>query len=1124
MYKNNTKQLGIPPGYIYRILLIMRLTTVLLIATIMQVSAGSFAQKISLNEKNAPLEKIFDKIRLQSGYDFLFNRELLKTAKPVDINIKNADIEDALELCFKGQPFTYTLQEKTIVIKAKTPSFLERAVDRLAAIDVHGRVVDQEGKPLPGATVKVKGTDKSISANGLGMFELKNVEEEAILVISFVGYQPIEVSLKITGTGDNSIRTLGTIILEPSASKLDEVVVMAYGTTSTRLNTGNIVSVKSSDIEKQPVSNPLYTLQGRVPGLIVTPTTGLPGGAVKLQIRGKNSLVFQTEPLIVIDGLPIVSNIEGLGHQFSDENNVGITGGGISSLNFINPNDIESIDVLKDADATSIYGSRGANGVILITTKKGKEGKTKVDINMQGGVSVLPRKLKLLNTDQYIDLRKEAFLNSGLDINDLPASRNNMDLKLWDQHRYTDWQDVLLGRTAKYNDFQGSVSGGNTNVQYNIGGNYHRETTVFDGSNADQKGSARISLTGVSSNQKFRVNLNASYLLDKNTLPGVDFTNAALTLPPNAPSLYNEDGSLNWAPLTSGAKSWDNPYAELNRVYDASVKNLLASADLSYKLLTSLTLKTTLGYNELNGEAFLNRFPFKGRAQEEMGATGLVALNTNGAKSVSIEPQISYKQFYGKATLQGLIGGSIQNSTSKSQLLTASGFTSDALVRNLASATSYNINNNSSQYRYVALFSRFSFNWDNKYLVNLSARRDGSSRFGPGKQFGNFGSFGSAYVFSEEKYIKSTLPFISFGKLRLSYGVSGNDGIGDYQYFEKYQIVDASDPYLGVKGYQTSGIFNSDYAWESSRKLETGLDLGFSHDRILLSTSYFRNRSSKQIINYPYPSIVGPGWAKVNSSASIQNAGIEIVLNTQNIQSANLKWSTTFNFSRIRNKLLSYPGAEIARQTIGQPFYGQAAVYIYSGVNRETGKYQFKNSDGSLVFETPDITTSVLTEPRFYGNLSNSISFKRFSLDIFLQFTKQMGLSYVANYSTIAGRAPRNLPVEYAKRWQKPGDNSDIQKIYGILIPDDFLRSANTLQSSSFRYEDASFIRLKNLSLSYDLPDGWTKKYGLEKIRMFLHGQNLWTITKYSGFDPETQSVNSLPPLKIWTAGLQITL
>ncbi|WP_449436326.1 TonB-dependent receptor plug domain-containing protein [Pedobacter steynii] len=500
----------------------------------MQVSAAGFAQKITLNQNRASLKQIFAEIKKQTGYDVFYQAGYVKEDKVIKANFLNTPLEEVMEKCLEGQPLSFTIDEKTVLIKAKDPTFLDRLADHWAAIDVHGRVVDKEGKSLKGATVKVKGTDRSVNTNGYGIFELKDVEEEAVLVISFVGYQSIEVNIKVKGVGDNLIRTLGIIILEPSISKLDEVVVMAYGTTSQRLNTGNIASVKASEIEKQPVSNPLYALQGRVPGLIVTPTTGLPGGAVKLQIRGKNSLLFQTEPLIVIDGLPIVSNIGELGHQFSGANILDITRG-MSSLNFINPNDIESIDVLKDADATSIYGSRGANGVILITTRKGKEGKTKIDINMQGGLAMLPRKLKLLNTDQYIDLRKEAFLNSGLDIDNLPVNRSNMDLKLWDQHRYTDWQEVLLGRTAKYNDFQGSASGGNANVQYNIGGNYHRETTVFVGNNADQKGGARISLTGVSSNQKFRVNLNASYLSDKNRLPGIDFTNVALTLPPNAP-------------------------------------------------------------------------------------------------------------------------------------------------------------------------------------------------------------------------------------------------------------------------------------------------------------------------------------------------------------------------------------------------------------------------------------------------------------------------------------------------------------------------------------------------------------------------------------------------------------
>jgi len=427
MYKNITKQLGIPPGYIYKILLIMRLTTVLLIATIMQVSAGSFAQKISLNERSAPLEKIFDKIRLQSGYDFLFNRELLKTAKPVDIKIKNADIEDALAICFKGQPFTYTLEEKTIVIKAKTPTFLERLADRWAAIDVHGRVVDQEGKPLAGATVKVKGTGKSVSTNGKGEFYLEKVEEEgAILVVSFIGYVSKEVG---------AAKEMGNVVLELSNSKLDEVQVIAYGETTRRLSTGNISSVTAEDIAKSPVSNPLLAIAGRVPGVFIEQATGVPGSGIKITIQGQNSIANGNDPFYVIDGVPYTSQLLHPLNGIQGSSGMRFAAAG-NPLSLINPLDIERIDVLKDGDATAIYGSKAANGAILITTKKGSAGKTKLNVNIQQGWSTIATKNKLMNTDQYLHMRRQAIINDGIDMEQPPYNFDffkayvNADLKL----------------------------------------------------------------------------------------------------------------------------------------------------------------------------------------------------------------------------------------------------------------------------------------------------------------------------------------------------------------------------------------------------------------------------------------------------------------------------------------------------------------------------------------------------------------------------------------------------------------------------------------------------------------------------------------------------------------------
>jgi len=338
------------------------------------------------------------------------------------------------------------------------------------------------------------------------------------------------------------------------------VQVIAYGTTTRRLSTGDVSTVRAADIEKQPVSNPLLALQGRIPGLQITQASGLAGSGVKVRIQGQNSIGFGSDPLYIVDGVPFASQllptINNILGESGKVNN--IPSGTGNPLSFINSSDIESIDILKDADATAIYGSRGANGVILITTKKGKAGQTKVDVNIQRGYGQVTRRLDLLNTQQYLQMRREAFTNDGLAIpttTTVPAS-DNYDLTFWDQNKSTDWQKVLIGGTARYTDIHGSVSGGNKNITALIGAAYKKETTVFPGDFADQKGSLHVMINNVSENQKFKISLSGNYLIDNNELPGRDLTSAALSLPPNAPSLYNSDGSLNWATDASGSTTW----------------------------------------------------------------------------------------------------------------------------------------------------------------------------------------------------------------------------------------------------------------------------------------------------------------------------------------------------------------------------------------------------------------------------------------------------------------------------------------------------------------------------------------------------------------------------------------
>ena len=1125
MYKINTKQLGIPPGYIYKILLIMRLTTVLLIATIMQVSAGSFAQKISLNEKNAPLEKIFDKIRLQSGYDFLFNRELLKTAKPVDINIKNVDIEDALAICFKGQPFTYTLEEKTIVIKAKTPSFLERLVDRFSAVDVRGMVLDENHQYLSGASVRVKNGKGTALTNEKGEFYIKNVEEGATLEITYIGYTPLEVKAK---------PDLGILKLELSDSKLDEVQISAYGITSQRMSTGNIGTIKASDIEKQPINNPLLALAGRIPGLTVSQTSGLPGAAVKVQIRGQNSL-NDSKPLFIIDGLPYQNDIAALGGPFG-----GPFDSNISAFSFINPNDIESIDVLKDADATAIYGSRGANGVILITTKKGQVGAAKLNLNFQSGVGEVTRKMKLLNKDQYLEMRQEAFKNDGVVFNpdDPYKAFAAPDLFYWDTTRYTDWQKEMIGGTAHYSDYQASVSGGTNNVQYIVGGNFHKENTVFPGQTGDNKANAHFSISGSSSDQKFKTTLTGSYMSNWNNYAREDYTKY-ITLSPVLPKPFKEDGSLNWEPLIGFGfddfqfASFSNPYSKSFQPFSSKVNSLTTSSIISYRLLPFLSLKANVGYSSLVGDSYIAVNPYSSLPSNDV-VNGTILresqFNSSNIQSFSFEPQINLIKSVSKGILNVLIGGSYQSSNNQAQNIIASGFSIDNLMQNPGAATTYLVGKGSSEYKYVALFSRLTYDWDKKYLINLNFRRDGSSRFGPRNQFGNFASVGTAWIFTEENFVKHSMPFLSFGKLRASYGASGNDGIPNYAYLDRYNLVNGN--YQGVKGLSTQGLFNPYYSWEITRKGEVALELGFLKDRILLQSAYYRNRSSNQLVTQPLPSMSGPGSLIVNLPALIQNSGMEVSLNTINIKTQDFTWSTSFNISQNKNKLVDFPNIEQSTfytylgYRIGEPI-GITSTYKLMGVNQNTGQYQFLDHNGNLVSNPSDPADRIVTintAPKYFGGISNSFSYKNFSIDVFFQAVKQVGKNYLFSFGNMPGYMNAgnlsNQPIEVLLRWQKLGDVSSVQGFSGNV---DFLESYNKANNSDQSYSDASFIRLKNLSMSYMITNFLKNKSASGNMKIFVQGQNLFTITKFKGLDPENQSVTSLPPLRIITGGIQLT-
>ncbi|RZM10327.1 MAG: SusC/RagA family TonB-linked outer membrane protein, partial [Pedobacter sp.] len=472
-----------------------------------------------------------------------------------------------LEICFDGQPLIYEVADKTVMIKRKEVKGLRDHVkDFVNLLDVSGRVTDDQGIAISGATVKVKNGNQVAITDEKGNFILKGIDNDAVLIITVIGYRTLEISAN---------GNLSNIRLEIATSKLDEVQVIAYGTTTQRFSTSHVGSISAKEIGQQPVSNPLLALQGRTPGLFIKQGSGATASPVTMTVQGLNSIGNGNEPFYVIDGVPFQPEFTGYTLMGG-----AISGGGGSSFNMVNPADIESISILRDADATAIYGSRAANGAILITTKRGKAGKTNVDVNLQNGWGKVTRTLNLLNTQQYLEIRKEAYKNAGqtIPISTSTPTTSNYDLTVWDQNKYTDWQKELVGGTAHYADINASVSGGNENTQFLAGYNYHRETTVYPGDLSDNKGNVHFNLSHASNDTKFKYLLSGTYLEQKNTLNATDLMGRAILMAPNFPDLYNPDGSLNWGyiPGTTIA-TFQNPLQYTLQQYQGNNSNFVAS-------------------------------------------------------------------------------------------------------------------------------------------------------------------------------------------------------------------------------------------------------------------------------------------------------------------------------------------------------------------------------------------------------------------------------------------------------------------------------------------------------------------------------------------------------------------
>lgn len=1071
------------------------LTLILFIACL-AASANGLAQNITISLKNAPLEKVFKEIERQSQYRFVYTKEQLENVLPVTVDMKNVSLESILITCFRQQPVTYVIESKYILIRSRD----KQPINDVSGRDIEGRVINENGEGIAGATVSVKGTKKLTSTNNEGFFYLKGISDDDLLIITSIGYAKREVR----------VGQANVIVLKIAIESLDETIVMAYGKTSRRISTGNISKVSSDQINKQPVSNPLATLQGRVPGLIVTQANGYANSPFNIQIRGQNSIAQGNQPFFIIDGVPFASQNNPI-NQVTNASNAGV-----NPFYTMNPSDIESIEILKDADATAIYGSRGANGVILITTKKGKSGKTRFSLNTYAGRSKVTRTMSMLNTQQYISMRKEAYRNDGL----TPTGTNAADILLWDTTRYTNIRKLLIGNTANTYDINLSVSGGSLNTQFLISGNFHNESTVLPTSLTDSRGTMHTSINHTSLDKSFSVNLSTSYSFTSNKLPGIDPT-GFINRPPNM-KLYDSLGNLNWqeggVSFSSVFSGYANPLSSLKTMYMGKFHSINSSIVTSYAISPNLILRTNVGGNFIFGDE--NRTnpsksidPFNGELPSAFFAT-------SSDKSWIVEPQVEYTKATKLGKFNFLLGGSWQRKKGSSIAVNALNYQNDLLLNSISGASFVSSINAEDEYSYNAFFGRINYNWQDKYIINLGGRRDGSSRFGPGNRFSNFGSVGGAWVFSNEKYIQKKLPWISFGKLRGSFGTTGNDAIGDYQFLNTWSTSAAI--YQGIPTVQPTALFNPDLSWERNNKIEFSLDLGLLKQKILLSATYYQNRSGNQLVSYNLPIQTGFSTINKNQSALIQNKGYEFTIETKNINKNNFSWITNVNLSISRNKLLRFPGLLTSSYAntliIGQPI-SVKKLYQFLGVDKATGLYVLNDVNSSGTFNTIDKIATRNTDPRFYGGVENIVRFSRFEIDILFQFVKQLGLNY---YAALSSKSPgaryTNQPQVVLERWQNSTSSSLIQRFTTLTST-----AASNLINSDVAYSDASFIRCKNISISYSFPSSVINKFGIDHLQAYLHIQNAFTITNYKGGDPESQNILRMPPLQTFAFGIQLT-
>ena len=1119
----------------YQFLRTMKLTIFILTVSILSsFSAETYSQttKLTINQNNSTLLNVLKAIEGQSEFKFFYN-EGVEVSRTVSVEATQKSVTDLLDKVLSSTTIKYKVLGRQIALydKNEMEPFMSEQQDK----KVSGKVTDQTGASVPGASVVIKGTTKGVVTDLEGSYILANIPANATLQFSFVGMKPQEVLI-----GDKS--TIN-VILEDVTIGIEEVVAIGYGTQRKREVTGAISSVTSKDVTAVSIISPDQALQGRTAGVQVMQSNGAPGGAVQVQIRGVNSTSSSgNQPLYVLDGVPLsdpggemVASAGGSGYP---ENNAG------NVLATINPNDIESMDVLKDASATAIYGARAANGVIVITTKSGKTGKTSFSLDYYRGVQQMQKKWDLQNAVEGMVVRNGALLNTISDFtrNLNPEFFNPFSFATSNTYKNTDWQDVLF-RNAPIQDLNFTASGGTEKVRFLVSGNYFDQDGIFLNTYM-KRFSNRVNLD-VKANDKlsFGIRTTVSYQQGNNVTDGNPYQGVVIgAFNFQAEQAYYPDGSYWNRPNLSSSLGNRNPAFEAME-YTRKIDRFRFDGNVfaEYEILKGLKYKFTFGLDyttmdQHNLQPAVPRGPYFEIAGPDLGPgnTTKVYANFLGSYNWVMDHTVNFNRSFGKHQIDALVGFSAQQFTNKGTYTTGSGSLVPGLNlvganngQNLGASESF------SQSGLVSQFARTNYNYMGKYLLTATVRRDGSSNFGTLNRYGIFPSASLGWRLSKERFFEK-IGFINDLKVRASYGLTGNQNIGAFRFLSRMSSTGTVFGSTVANGFSPNGLANQSLKWEANKQTDIGLDVEFLKSRIGLTVDYYVKKSKDLLVGIPIPSFSGFSSLAVNLG-TIQNKGLEFSLNAHIIEGKSFKWSTNMNVSTLENVVLDLgknaaggvnefygvtpftTNGPMNLTKVGLPiasFYGLVTNGIFQTAAETVGypvtvgmvafpgdmKYVDQNKDGII----NDLDRVVLGSPfpKFFGGITNDFTYKNFTLSVFANFVSGNKIFNVQRLM-LEDMLDQGGGANQLNGWTPSNTNT----IYPRLTAGG-ASGYNRLNSNRW-IDDGSFLRIRNITLSYMVPAKILSLVKLQSLRVYGSVNNAFTITGYKGWDPEVNSSGS---------------